>query len=88
MDEFTWRAMLAKLNINILDIKWSPGRHSAEVFYEFSYHPKPGKVSWCKTFTNINGEYDDTVGELPITEQRFVDHLRSEVLELRRELEV
>ena len=43
MEELSWRALLAKANINILDL------HDSVLFLEFTYHPHPGTFKWCKT---------------------------------------
>ena len=73
MDEtLSWRARLAKANINILDI------HDNVVFLEFTYHPKPGTFKWCKTAYPF-------VGVMQIEE--IADAITYEVLELRKELE-
>lgn len=72
MDEISWQARLAKLNINILgvdDKRW---------YYEFMYHPRPGQVKWCKTFLEVAQGCDPEV---------VADILRQRVLELRQELE-
>ena len=43
-DNLSWRAKLAKSNINILDI------HDHIAFVEFTYHPySGGPFKWCKT---------------------------------------
>lgn len=72
MDELSWRAKLAKSNINILDIK------DNRIFLEFTYHPKPGTFKWCKTVFSL-------VGIGTIEEQ--VGNILNKVLELRKELE-
>ena len=72
MDEMSWRARLAKSNINILDI------HDNMVFIEFTYHPKPGVFKWCKTayaFAEGTRVWD------------LADWVLKEVLALRKELE-
>lgn len=71
-DNLSWRARLAKSNINILDI------HDSIIFVEFTYHPKPGVFKWCKT-TYAFKEGMNT-GDL-------ADGLIDEVLSLRKELE-
>lgn len=74
MDELSWRARLAKSNINILNIdgfRW---------YYEFMYHPYPGQTKWCKTY------FDTPVSDINNTE-KVVDKLMNEVLLLRKELE-
>lgn len=72
MDETSWRARLAKSNINILDA------HDGYVFLEFTYHPRPGVFKWCKTMF----PYDVCAGGDSIT-----DELMDRVLTLRKELE-
>lgn len=72
MDEMSWRARLARGNINILgvdDERW---------YYEFMYHPRPGQVKWCKTFLEVKrGRNLEAVAQ----------ELEREVLRLRKELE-
>ena len=72
MDEMSWRARLARSNINILNIddeRW---------YYEFMYHPYPGQTKWCKTFLLVKQGRDPEA----------VSHeLEREVSNLRRELE-
>lgn len=72
MDEVSWRAGLARKNINILNIddeRW---------YYEFAYHPRPGQTKWCKTFLAT------TSGRAP---EAVAEQLQREVLALRKELE-
>lgn len=72
MDELSWRARLARKNINILNIddeRW---------YFEFMYHPKPGQTKWCKTF------YATHYGRAP---EAVAADLEREVLALRKELE-
>ena len=74
MDEVSWRARLAKANINILNID------NGIVLLEFTYHPKPDIFKWCKTYFTIPANVqleDGTLGA----------YLQSEVLSLRKELE-
>lgn len=72
MDDTSWRARLAKSNINILDI------HDNMVFMEFTYHPKAGVFKWCKTvFAFKDGMHVEDLA----------DKLMDEVLILRKELE-
>lgn len=91
MDELSWRARLAKSNINILNIdeeRW---------YYEFMYHPRPGQTKWCKTFYELpQGEvkwanedhlekwYREPVDNSP---EKVAQNIEKEVLRLRRELE-
>ena len=72
MDELSWRARLARNNINILNIddeRW---------YYEFMYHPYSGSTKWCKTF------YETHNGRAP---EAVADDITREVAKLRRELE-
>lgn len=73
MDEsLSWRARLARHNINILNIddeRW---------YYEFMYHPYSGSTKWCKTFL------DTSPSDSPEETARV---LEQEVARLRRELE-
>ena len=90
MDEksLSWRALLAKANINILDV------HDDCVFIEFTYHPKPGVFKWCKTMLHFP-EYDVVVPDDDPVKGYKVKNDRSdvarqildEVLKLRKELE-
>lgn len=91
MDGMSWRARLAKSNINILNIdefRW---------YYEFMYHPRPGQTKWCKTYLEVpigepkqltdnpmSGYYREPVDNSPET---IADILQREVLKLRKELE-
>ena len=81
MDEnLSWRARLAKSNINILSVdqsKW---------YIEFTYHPRPGTFKWCKTFVEVpfwpySGE------EMADAEEINCDAILKTVLRLRKELE-
>lgn len=72
MDELSWRARLAKSNVNILDI------HNNMMFVEFTYHPKPGTFKWCKT---VVYKPDDA------TIETITDFILDVVLKLRKELE-
>lgn len=88
MDEMSWRARLARKNINILNIddeRW---------YYEFMYHPRPGQTKWCKTFYEIPSElfvpHDKPWDWVKLHEtniEKIVDGLEGEVLSLRKELE-
>ena len=71
-NNLSWRARLAKSNINILDI------HDDTVFLEFTYHPRPGTFKWCKTAFMYRPGAD--MGSVAQT-------ITKEVLSLRRELE-
>lgn len=82
MEELSWRAKLAKSNVNILNIdednnKW---------YYEFMYRPRPGQIKWSKTFYTV--KFTETKpGVLGISYDVIADNIRKEVLELRKELE-
>lgn len=72
MDELSWRARLAKSNINILNTdgnRW---------YYEFMYHPYSGQTKWCKTYFDVPTEDNDKIN---------AEALQREVSKLRRELE-
>lgn len=76
MDErdLSWRARLAKSNINILSVdqnKW---------YIEFTYHPRPGTFKWCKTFFSFPSEVD-------VPDGANARLLLEKVLALRKELE-
>lgn len=72
-ESLSWRARLAKANINIL---YHQDSGEYNLFIEFTYHPKPGVFKWCKTI-------------IPrITDpEKHVDYILDEVLKLRKELE-
>ena len=87
MDELSWRARLAKSNINILNIdnhRW---------YYEFMYHPKPGQTKWCKTYYMVPDRVEvpeaDPVHwiKLSYDENDIAEAILAEVLKLRKELE-
>jgi len=75
MDELSWRAKLAKSNINILDI------HDGRVFLEFTYHPKAGVFKWCKTYIEVSEE------DLDLVPGTVAQDILDKVLKLRKELE-
>lgn len=84
MDEsLSWRARLAKANINILSM--DPRR----VYIEFTYHPKPGTFKWCKTV--IENEYPlceaGDKQEYEDFQEMNAQYILKEVLSLRKELE-
>ena len=62
-ENLSWRARLAKANINILNITLVKTDHGVinRWFVEFTYHPKPGTFKWCKTYIDISPEieYDE-----------------------------
>ena len=87
MDGLSWRARLAKSNINILNIddqRW---------YYEFMYHPYHGQTKWCKTYFDIPPTIKHS-DEDPIKWEKvdkapdeIASLLQREVLRLRKELE-
>lgn len=81
MDEksLSWRARLAKSNINILNI------YDGYVLLEFTYHPRPGTFKWCKTYFTIPSNCWD--GQCPDENGALGRYLEAEVLSLRKELE-
>lgn len=85
MDELSWRAKLAKSNINILNVD---GRRW---YYEFMYHPYHGSTKWSKTYFDVPYEYS-SVAPYGSEDNEWVDEenaeaLRKEVFKLRKELE-
>jgi len=87
MDEMSWRAQLAKSNINILNVH-TVSESRWDVFYEFMYHPHGGQTKWCKTWTKVYGQYDEALDEsLPVCDNDLLNQLKDEVLSLRKELE-
>lgn len=85
MDEtnLSWRARLAKSNINILSMD------RRKVFIEFTYHPKPGVFKWCKTV--VENRYPLSEAGDPQEYEDFQElnaqYILDEVLKLRKELE-
>ena len=83
----SWRAKLAKSNINILDIRRD------RVFLEFTYHPKPGVFKWCKTFFDIPVKWLDQSPDpvnwhtVRLENEEVLAYLLEQVLTLRKELE-
>lgn len=71
----SWRAKLAKANINITNIDYD----HMMVFFDFSYRPYPGKPQkWMKSCDSLKP------GE---SWSKLADRLCGLVLELRKELE-
>ena len=97
MDEtLSWRAKLAKSNINILNVIIEKTSHGIvyKWFFEFTYHPKPGTFKWCKTYIDIpNDEVvvpdDDPVKwhKTEIDPEQKAQQILEAVLKLRKELE-
>lgn len=89
MDEMSWQAKLLKSNINITKIDYDHGL----VYFDFAYRPYSGvPQKWGKTVAAI--EVDElksynSAGELCkyIDWSKMANRIRSEVLELRKELE-
>lgn len=60
----SWRARLAKSNINILKVDLlnkaniDVGGITYRWYVEFTYHPKPGTFKWCKTYIDIPPVFD------------------------------
>lgn len=86
MDGMSWRAKLAKSNINILNIdedRW---------YYEFMYHPRPGQTKWCKTYYTLREGVDTNYSRLTNKSymgdpETIANNVMKEVLSLRKELE-
>lgn len=99
MDEVSWRAKLAKSNINITSVQYLANHKVCVVCYEFPYHPKPGQVKWVKTADEFIGakqlangkpNFEDIIknGKLPpVYLEDVIPSLLARVLELRKELE-
>lgn len=90
-ENLSWRAKLAKSNINILNIVRLDNDRALDVFFEFMYHPRPGQTKWCKTVLTVVGQ-EVELGEgewdrLQVTGDDIVSTLQSEALALRKELE-
>lgn len=100
MDEnnnLSWRAKLAKSNINILNISLTRTDNGVVYrwFVEFTYHPKPGTFKWCKTYIDIEPVYDtyaalneDKLVRVEMSPDEMAQTVLDKVLELRKELEV
>lgn len=75
----SWRAKLAKSNINILQLTLlnTPDGVVYRWGFEFTYHPKPGTFKWCKTFVDVNESDSEKAGEA----------ILNMALDLRKELE-
>ena len=92
MDELSWRAQLAKSNINILNLSWNDDNTVVDVFFEFMYHPYSGSTKWCKTWTSVAGSLiekgpNDEPTQSIVTGNKIASDLKKEVLSLRKELE-
>ena len=97
MDEnLSWRAKLAKANINILSLSLVRvgSRIMDRWFVEFTYHPKPGIFKWCKTYIDITDDEvivpDDDPAKwykVSVDSNKKAQQILDEVLKLRKELE-
>lgn len=97
MDEtnLSWRARLAKANINILKLEMINTSHGVVYrwFFEFTYHPKPGVFKWCKTYYDIKPKVSvpaDDPAQWQYEERSpevMAEMVLDEVLSLRKELE-
>ena len=91
MDEMSWRAKLAKSNINILNIAWNDDNTIADVFFEFMYRPYNGQIKWCKTWVQVAGEVvadsSDREYQKEVSGDDICRTLKNEALKLRKELE-
>lgn len=87
----SWRAQLAKTNINILNLTWNDDNTVVDIFYEFMYHPKLGQTKWCKTWTQSAGDIitkeDGSEVQTEVSGNIIAKDLKREVLSLRKELE-
>lgn len=88
----SWRAKLAKANINITHIDFD----NDLVYFDFAYRPHSGGTpKWAKTVTHlVYDTYKALYDDKPISDIReacdleaTADHLREVVLSLRKELE-
>lgn len=89
-DNLSWRAKLARSNINILNLTWNKDNTIVDVFFEFMYRPYNGQIKWCKTWIQVPGRV--VVGcadewQEPVTGEDIANTLREETLRLRKELE-
>ena len=82
-ERLSWRARLAKANINIL------GMDSKRIYLEFTYHPRPGTFKWCKTVIENDYPLDQALDSLEYDDfqEMNAQHILDEVLKLRKELE-
>lgn len=97
MDEdLSWRAKLAKSNINILGVTITrepitTTRNTIEYhevsrwYYEFMYHPKPHQTKWSKTFFCPN--QTTAPGVDPFSFDQVAPLILRQVATLRHELE-
>ena len=84
MDEnLSWRARLAKANINILSMD------RRRVYIEFTYHPRPGIFKWCKTVVENRYPLSEAgaAQEYEDFQEMNAQYILDDVLALRKELE-
>lgn len=75
MDEKSWRARLAKSNINVIGID----RQNKVLYLEFSYRTAPGRPQrWAKTYCHYR---------TPFYWTKAVGEIQDHILKLRKELE-
>lgn len=89
-DNLSWRAQLARSNINILNITWNKDQTVVDVFFEFMYRPYNGQIKWCKTWVQVAGRVMDGYMEdwqEAVSGEEIAQVLRDETLKLRKELE-
>ena len=89
-DNLSWRAQLARSNINILNITWNKDQTVVDVFFEFMYRPYNGQIKWCKTWVQVPGRVVDGWDEEwqeAVSGEEIAQVLRDETLKLRKELE-
>jgi len=91
----SWRARLARANVNILKVDLLNTEHGVVYrwFFEFTYHPKPGTFKWCKTYYDIKPKLSIPEDD-PIKwryeeyhPEEMAEMVLDEVLALRKELE-
>lgn len=89
-DNLSWRAKLARSNINILNLTWNKDQTIVDVFFEFMYRPYNGSIKWCKTWIQVAGRVVSGIADEwqeAVTGEEIAQVLRDEALKLRKELE-
>ena len=97
MDEdLSWRAKLARANINILNVTITRERIPDDAgggyketpywYYEFMYHPKPNQTKWSKTFFSPTPQTTPPDTD-PFSFNQVAPLILRQVATLRRELE-
>lgn len=86
-ETLSWRARLAKSNINITNVSFNSMHTICDVCFEFPYHPVPGQIKWLKTVSEFIGEMDEDNKPVLLTLPQITEAIRKQVLELRKELE-